>query len=58
MNRLLRAKERFEGRFLKRLLKKCKGNTSETARWAGIHRSNLLRLLRKYNIKAADYRAY
>lgn len=46
----------FEENYLRELLEKNQGNVSQTAKQAKLDRSNLLRLLRKHNIKAKLYR--
>ncbi|MBI5509716.1 MAG: sigma-54-dependent Fis family transcriptional regulator [Deltaproteobacteria bacterium] len=48
--------EEFEQRYLSDLLAVTGGNLSEAARRSGIDRSNLRRLLRKYNITAASFK--
>jgi len=47
--------ERFERAYLDRVLREARGNLSEAARNAGVDRSNLRRLLGRYDIRAVDY---
>jgi DNA-binding NtrC family response regulator len=49
------AKEHFEKQFLERLLKKTRGNVSEAARISGRFRSDIYRLLEKYELKRSAY---
>jgi two-component system, NtrC family, response regulator AtoC len=46
----------FESNYLKAILKEHNGNVSEASLRAGIDRSNFLRLCRKHNIKAEEFR--
>lgn len=48
----------FELKYLRKLLKKNKGNVSKSAREAKLNRPNFNRLLRKYNIKPDKYRKH
>jgi transcriptional regulator with GAF, ATPase, and Fis domain len=48
---------RFEESYLKDLLRRAGGNISRAAESAGISRVNLHRLLRKHNLRAAEFRA-
>ncbi len=50
------AKESFEKNYLIQLLELTRGNVSQAAKLAGKYRADLYDLLRKYGIKAADYR--
>ena len=50
------AKKSFEKNYLIQLLELTRGNVSQTAKLAGKYRADLYDLLRKYGIKAADYR--
>lgn len=48
---------RFEKSYLSRLLQQFNGNVSRCARHAGVQPSDFWKLLRKYNIKAQDFRS-
>lgn len=47
--------ERFERAYLERLLRECDGNLSRAARRSGVDRSNLRRLLSRYDLRVQDY---
>jgi two-component system response regulator HydG len=49
--------ERFERTYLERVLTTTHGNLSQAAREAGVDRSNLRRLLGRYELRASDYAA-
>jgi two-component system response regulator GlrR len=53
---LKNAKEDFEKNYLVQLLEFTQGNVSQAAKLAGKYRADLYELLRKYNLKAADFR--
>jgi two-component system response regulator GlrR len=50
------AKEEFEKNYLIQLIELTRGNVSQAAKLAGKYRADLYQLLKKYDIKAADYR--
>jgi two-component system response regulator GlrR len=50
------AKENFEKNYLIQLIELTCGNVSQAAKLAGKYRADLYQLLKKYDIKAADYR--
>ena len=50
------AKENFEKNYLTQLIELTGGNVSQAAKLAGKYRADLYQLLKKYGIKAADYR--
>jgi two-component system response regulator GlrR len=50
------AKEEFEKNYLIQLIELTHGNVSQAAKLAGKYRADLYQLLRKYDIKASDYR--
>ena len=50
------AKETFEKNYLTQLIELTGGNVSQAAKLAGKYRADLYNLLKKYGIKAADYR--
>jgi two-component system response regulator GlrR len=50
------AKEDFEKNYLIQLIELTHGNVSQAAKLAGKYRADLYQLLKKYDIKAADYR--
>ena len=50
------AKENFEKNYLIQLIEITHGNVSQAAKLAGKYRADLYQLLKKYDIKAADYR--
>ncbi|MGD2096564.1 MAG: sigma-54 dependent transcriptional regulator [Desulfobacterales bacterium] len=50
------AKENFEKNYLIQLIEITGGNVSQAAKLAGKYRADLYQLLKKYDIKAADYR--
>ena len=50
------AKENFEKNYLIQLIEITRGNVSQAAKLAGKYRADLYQLLKKYDIKAADYR--
>ena len=50
------AKEIFEKNYLTQLIELTGGNVSQAAKLAGKYRADLYNLLKKYGIKAADYR--
>ncbi|MGD8493878.1 MAG: sigma-54 dependent transcriptional regulator [Desulfobacterales bacterium] len=50
------AKEDFEKNYLLQLIELTHGNVSQAAKLAGKYRADLYQLLKKYDIKAADYR--
>lgn len=50
------AKENFEKNYLIQLIELTGGNVSQAAKLAGKYRADLYHLLKKYGIKAADYR--
>ena len=50
------AKEEFEKNYLIQLIELTSGNVSQAAKLAGKYRADLYQLLKKYDIKAADYR--
>ena len=50
------AKEEFEKNYLIQLIELTHGNVSQAAKLAGKYRADLYQLLKKYDIKAADYR--
>ena len=50
------AKENFEKNYLIQLIELTRGNVSQAAKLAGKYRADLYQLLKKYDIKAADYR--
>ena len=50
------AKENFEKNYLNELIKLTQGNVSQAAKLAGKYRADLYDLLKKYDIKPAEYR--
>ena len=50
------AKENFEKNYLIQLFELTKGNVSQAAQLAGKYRADVYELIRKYNIKIADFR--
>ena len=50
------AKKNFEKKYLIQLIELTGGNVSQAAKLAGKYRADLYNLLKKYGIKAADYR--
>jgi two-component system response regulator GlrR len=50
------AKKNFEKNYLIQLIELTGGNVSQAAKLAGKYRADLYNLLKKYDIKAADYR--
>ncbi|MGD2022967.1 MAG: helix-turn-helix domain-containing protein, partial [Desulfobacterales bacterium] len=50
------AKKNFEKNYLIQLIELTGGNVSQAAKLAGKYRADLYNLLKKYGIKAADYR--
>jgi two-component system response regulator GlrR len=50
------AKESFEKNYLTRLIELTGGNISQAAKLAGKYRADLYDLLKKYDIKPADFR--
>jgi two-component system response regulator GlrR len=50
------AKENFEKNYLIQLIELTRGNVSQAAKLAGKYRADLYQLLKKYEIKASDYR--
>ena len=48
--------EAFEGRYLSALLERHGGNVTSASQEAGMLRSALQRLLRKYRLRSADFR--
>lgn len=50
------AKKDFEKNYLRQLLELSRGNVSQAARLAGKYRGDFYELLKKYNLKPADFR--
>lgn len=50
------AKDDFEKNYIIQLIELTKGNVSQAAKLAGKYRADFYELLRKYNLKAADFR--
>ena len=53
---LKEAKQAFEKEYLIKLLRVSRGNISQAAKLAGKYRADFYELLKKYHLKAADYR--
>ncbi|MCU0602827.1 MAG: sigma-54 dependent transcriptional regulator [Desulfobacterales bacterium] len=49
--------QRFNARFIGRLLAECKGNVSQAARRCGLERQALQQIIRRYGIRADEYRS-
>ncbi len=50
------AKEEFEKDYITMLLKKTKGNVAEAAKLSGKFRSDIYRILERYNLKPSDFK--
>jgi DNA-binding NtrC family response regulator len=48
--------ERFNQNYLGELLSSCKGNVSQAARMCGLERQALQQIMRRYGIRADEYR--
>jgi DNA-binding NtrC family response regulator len=48
--------QQFNAQYIGRLLSECKGNVSHAARRCGLERQALQQIIRRYGIRAEDYR--
>ncbi|MBW2663857.1 MAG: hypothetical protein JRD93_18230, partial [Deltaproteobacteria bacterium] len=53
---LMEAKNEFERKYISNLISLTRGNVSEASRLAGKYRSDFYDLLKKHNLKTADFK--